>query len=256
MKQLICFIISISLIYCQILEAGWLNRKAEGWFWYEDRAQKLQKEEKKEPTVILPPAPLPTATEQIATVRKELEEKLAEAILNPTDENLAAYMKMQQIWVDQSAQFSRAWLKTLLNNPQLDSRVKDFPVTQYGVQVQKQIVKEKREQMILGLVNQFGLFFFYEGKNKASQAFSFVVKEFAKKYGWQVVAISCDNTLIPEFENNQLNNGIVQKLEIETFPSLFLVEPKQQIIVPIAFGLSSLDQIEANIEIQLNEGTK
>ena len=97
--------------------------------------------------------------------------------------------------------------------------------------------------------------FFYEGANKVSQAFSYVVKEFSEKYEWQVFAISHDGVLIPGFET-QVNQGIVERLGVENFPSLYLVEPKQQIIIPIAFGLSSIDQIEENIKLQLKQQEK
>lgn len=233
------------------LQAGWLERKADGWFWYEDKEKQLERKQDQPATVDQPSSHILTATEEMAAIRKELEERLSEAILRPTDQNLTAYMQLQQHWVNQSSQFSKVWVKSLLNNPQLDSRVTEFPVTQYGVQVQKRIVKENKENLIKSLVENYGLFFFYEGNSKTSQAFSFVVKEFSKKYGWQVAAISFDGILLQDFENSQSNNGIVQKLGIETFPSLFLVEPKQHMVIPIAFGLSSLDQIENNIEIQL-----
>jgi conjugal transfer pilus assembly protein TraF len=237
------------LIHCHFLQADWIDRKAEGWFWYEDR-KNVKKSEKEEIEICYQNIDFQTAKEEVEAARKELEERLAEAILRPTEENLFAYMQLQQKWINQSAAFSKEWTKALLNNPRLDSRVNDFPITQYGVQVQKHIIQEKRESFIRSLTENYALLFFYEGQNKVSQAFSFVVKEFSKKYEWQLAAISCDQSLIPGFENNQLNNGIIQKLGIEVFPSLYLLDPKEQIVIPIAFGLSSFDQIEANIELQ------
>ncbi len=251
----------ISSLFFQTVSAGWLDRKAEGWFWYEDRERKQEEKAIEQPKALpppivnVPPPPL-TATEEMVLIRKELEERLNKAILEPSEENVLAYMHMQQDWINQSAQFSQAWLKNLLNHPGLDSRLTAGPITQYGVQVQKQILREQREEKIHSLISSYGLFFFYEGNSKISQAFSFVVKEFAKKYEWQVIAISCDGILIQGFENNQVNQGMTQRLGIEQFPSLFLVEPKQQLVVPIAFGLSSVDQIEENIDIQLNSPSR
>ena len=236
----------------QHVHGGWLNRKAEGWFWYEDREkeEELDKMVPQEYSTPLITKPSLTATEEMSLIRKELEERLNRAVLEPTENNVMAYMQMQQKWIYHSSQFSQAWLKNLLNHPQLDSR-NDSPITQYGVQIQKQIVREKREKSIRSLAQSYGLFFFYEGKSKISQAFSFVVKEFAKKYDWQLFAISCDGVLIPGIENNQMDSGITQRLGVEIFPALFLVEPSRKSILPIAFGLSSVDQIEDNIETQL-----
>lgn len=137
-------VLLLSLDFQNLQAGGWLERKAEGWFWYEDMGKKETEEEipvvENHPQIsphIIPPAAQLTATEEVAAIRKELEEKLSEAILRPTDENLSAYMKMQQTWINQSAYFSSVWLKNLLNHPHLDSRVTEFPATQYGVQVKK-----------------------------------------------------------------------------------------------------------------------
>lgn len=253
------FLTFMACLIMHTLEAGWLDRKAEGWFWYEDR---IPIEKKDEPVVAQSPItsipssiPPLTATEEMALMRKELEERLNLAILAPTETNVLAYMQMQQHWVNQSSQFSRTWLINLLNHPELDARLTAGPITQYGVQVQKQILREQMEEQIRSLTQSHGLFFFYEGANKVSQAFSYVVKEFSEKYEWQVFAISHDGVLIPGFET-QVNQGIVERLGVENFPSLYLVEPKQQIIIPIAFGLSSIDQIEENIKLQLKQQEK
>jgi conjugal transfer pilus assembly protein TraF len=73
-----------------------------------------------------------TAAEQMQMKRQEIEERLNQAILNPTEENVQAYMQIQQQWINQSAQFSHIWLKNLLTHPQLDSRLTAGPVTHYG----------------------------------------------------------------------------------------------------------------------------
>lgn len=249
------FLLNIQIIYC-----GWLDRKAEGWFWYEDRLKKsdeIKEESPPPPQAFVPPQPSLTASEQMASIRKDLEESLNQAILDPSDRNVVAYMQMQQHWINQSSQFSQAWLKNLLNHPRLDSRITEgAPITHYGVQVQKQILREAREDRIHSLVKSYGLFFFYEGKNKVSQAFSIVVEEFSRKYGWQVIGISCDGVFLSNFDNNHIDQGITKRLGIDVFPSLFLVEPKQQQSLPIAFGLSSVDQIEENIDIQINKSSR
>lgn len=240
-------------------QTRWLERKAEGWFWYEDKAKQVEQTESPSPKEMpLPPVlekhespPLLTAAEEMALLRKDLEEKLAEAILRPTVENVAAYMKMQNVWINQSAQFSQAWVKNLLQYPELDGRLTDFPVTQYGVQVQKQIIKEDREARIQELAKNHGLFFFYEGKHKVSQACAIVVKEFAQKYAWQVIAITCDGEYLAGFDHHQLDTGIRQRLGVQALPALFLVEPQRQVALPIGYGLVAIDQIEANIDLQM-----
>ena len=245
-------------IFSQLPLLGeWLEHKAEGWAWYEDiQKQKMEEPEEtqgeQKPEISLPiVAPL-TASEKTAQIRKDLEEKLAQAVLEPTEENVENYMREQQKWINQSAKFSRTWTKVLLQQPELDATT-EFPVTQYGIQLYKKIQQDKLTALMKQLNSEYGLFFFYEGKNKSSQAFSLVVQEFAKKYGWEVIAISKDGFLLEGFVDNHPDNGTIRTIGIEIFPSLFLVNPHTADIRPVSFGLVSLDRIESNIEFQFSE---
>lgn len=240
MKYLICF-----FIFCtHSLQAGWLERKAEGWAWYEEK-ESTKKQEENEPLTL-------TAIEQSARIRKNLEEKLATAVLDPTKENVKSYIEEQKKWIDQSANFSKVWAKVLLEDPSLDEILASRPVTQYGIQVKNQIDLDERTSLIRRLAFEYGLFFFYEGRNKISQAFSLVVKEFAAKYSWEVLAIAVDHHLLEGFKSNQMDNGIAEKWNIQTYPALFAVNPRSGKIIPLAFGLQSLDQIEINVGLQFS----
>ena len=230
--------------YNPFLFSGWLDRKAEGWAWYEDLEKKEKPEEKQR---ILSPA------EELSNAKKELEEKLAAAVLHPSEENVLNFMAEQKRLIEQSEAFSKIWTKILLKYPTMDGTITNYPVSQYGIQVRREIDKENKEQLIKLLAKEHGLFFFYEGKKKTSQAFSLVVKEFAKRYQWEVLAISMDNVFLEGFSNNKLENGMTKTLNINTFPSLFVINPNTNETVPIAFGLSTLDQIENNIVMQFQE---
>lgn len=235
------------------LQAYWLEKKAEGWAWYEDLDRKTKKNP---PEIEHPPetSSPKTFAEEVSIIKKNMEEKLARAVLVPSEENVADYMQEQKRWIDQAEEFSRSWAKILLQRPLMDTTL-EHPVSQYGIQVQKQIQQENHKRLIYELIKNHGLFFFYEGQSKVSQAFAFVVQEFATKYGWKIVATSTDGFILEGFHNNQIDKGIVKHFSIEAFPSLFIVNPKTSVITPIAFGLVSLDQIENNIVLQfLGEG--
>lgn len=243
------------------LTSGWLERKAEGWAWYEEVEKKEDQEmtpeslEKavrlEEPSLSSAPSSA-SASQKAAEIRKNLEEKLAQAVLEPTPENVEAYMREQQKWMNQSARFSDQWVKALLKQPDLDA-THEFPVSQYGIQLYKQLEQERRDALMQKLNQQYGLFFFYEGQEKSSQVFSFVVKEMVKKYGWEVIAISKDGLILDGFRDNHPDNGIIQRMGVKVFPSLFLVNPSLADIRPISFGLVSLEQVERNIELQFSE---
>lgn len=244
---------SLAIIFHFPLSSGWLERKAEGWAWYEEIEKQKEQESSVEAAKELPlQESVPSASQRAAEIRRNLEEKLAQAVLEPTKENVETYMREQQKWMNQSAQFSNQWVKVLLKQPELDA-TNEFPVSQYGIQLYNQLEQEHRDALMKQLNQQYGLFFFYEGKEKSSQVFSFVVKEMSKKYGWEVIAISKDGLLLEGFQDNHPDNGIIQRMGVKVFPSLFLVNPNAADIRPISFGLVSLEQVERNIELQFSD---
>ena len=225
------------------LYAGWHDRKAEGWAWYED----LQKPVKEE-------APKPqTTAQQMQQARENIEEKLAKAVLEPTPENIKSYMEEQQKLLERSALFAKVWAQVLLNHPHLDYTATHLPVSQYGLQFYKNELQEKKETLIGILAKDFGLFYFYEGKNEISSVFGPIVRDFAQKYDYKTIAISIDDTEIEGFEGSKKDNGITQALGIHVTPALYLINPKTNVAIPIAFGLVAVDKIEDNIVLQFKE---
>ncbi|CDZ81949.1 conjugal pilus assembly protein TraF [Candidatus Rubidus massiliensis] len=231
------FLLLFLTFYSEQLSAGWLNRKAEGWSWYEDKVKK-QNNYHEESDKLSPVA-------QMEIERKTYETKLSQAVLDPTEENIESLMIEQKKIMDRSSKFSKIWTKILLSNPELDSTINN-PITQYGVTIAKDIERDKKNKLIGLLKEEFGLILFTKG-NKESQAFALVVKEFVKKHKWELIPVSVDGEIIPAFPNAQLDQGIVDKLGISIYPSLIMLNPKTEELIPIGFGMISLEQIENNI---------
>lgn len=236
--------IAISLFAMQMpLNGNWLERKAEGWAWYEQEEKSAIKT-----TEVM----TLTAEEQLEAAKKQLNNLLAEALLDPSDENLTAFMKAQQEWIGKSAEFAIHWKKMLLSNPELDFTAASFATTQYGRQLQKKMEQEQRSVHLRKLAREYGLYFFYEGSSMASQAFAQVVKAFADKHQWEVVGIAVDGVTIPAIPST-VDQEIAEKLGVAIFPSLFAFKPQTKEAVPLAFGLRAIDQIENNVCQQLPE---
>ena len=254
-KMELLFIIAqvAQVTFCWHLEASWLDRKAEGWAWYEDKEEPNVQIEK--PEAMLMPIPLKTASEQVAEAKEELEEKLAEALINPTEENLVIYMNEQRKRLHQSAAFAHAWEKVLLQRPDLDPTASSYPVNHYGIQLQREIDREKTRKFISELSKINGLFFFYEGKSLISQGVSGIIKKFSERYNWEVTAISVDGAFLDGFSTSRADNGISKELGISFFPALFVFDPKEKEATPIAYGVVSLDQIEERIILQFQPTT-
>ena len=93
-----------------------------GWHFYCDRSEELRE---------TPPAPGPptdsasqSATERIMEIRRRLEEARASAILDPSPEKVAAYLRLQQETLQRAAAFSDAFRRTVWATPELDYTLK------------------------------------------------------------------------------------------------------------------------------------
>ena len=227
------------------LFSGWIDRKAEGWAWYEEQKD----EEIDDQEAALTPKAI------LSAAKEELEEKLATAILEPTKENIVAYIVLQKKWMNQSAKFSEEWAKVLLDFPELDNTLA-HPVSYYGRIVSRKLEAEEKTKRINELSKKYALIFFYEGSNKISQALSKILQEFSKKYDWKVFGVSHDGVILESFAKTKIDAGLSEKFRVQKFPAVFVVSPSTEEAIPIAYGLTSIDTIEENIVLRFpkNEG--
>jgi conjugal transfer pilus assembly protein TraF len=107
--------------------------------------------------------------------------------------------------------------------------------------------KKRTQRTIQGLSQEYGLFFFFSGSCPYCHQFAPIVKRFSELYGWNVIAISLDGESIKEFPHAESDNGLFELWGIKSLPALFAVNPRTQEVVPIAQGLTSLDEMETRI---------
>ncbi len=90
--------------YCQ-------NRKLGYWF-YCEKPKAAPKAE--------PQAPPPNAVGRLDAITAELRELKARAILEPTNENVTAYIRFQREQLDRASLFSDVWQRAIWQDPDLD----------------------------------------------------------------------------------------------------------------------------------------
>jgi len=120
---------------------------------------------------------------------------------------------------------------------------------------------EKKKDMatrIQGLAREYGLFFFFRKNCAYCHGFAPIVKRFAQKYGWSVLAVSLDGGTLPEFPQAKRDNGIAERLQISHVPALIALHPTTGKLIPLAYGMVSESEIESRIELltQATEGAK
>lgn len=228
--------------------SSFFERKAEGWHWYQSLSDSKVEEETKAYRSSPEQKQTLSPSQQIETQRKNLETKLHAAIVEPTQENLMAYITAQKVLMNQSQRFAEMWKQVVMTNPSLDETL-IHPVDQNARHIYYSEHHAKLEKRIKRLASEYGLFFFFRKNCAYCHHFAPIVKRFAQKYGWSVLPISLDGGALPEFPNTKQNNGIAERLQITHVPALIALHPKTGQLIPLAYGLISESEIEQRVEL-------
>lgn len=245
----------IGLTLYPVADAGsppsFLQEKARGWHWYEEhlKLKTIQKTPNPQKSDDLKTDPL----SRLARFQKQLETVKAQAVLDPTPGNVKAYMELQRAVLERASHFAETWMGVVYQTPELDYSLK-HPTTQAARHVYLANQQQDTEAKIRALSQTHGLFFFYSGSCGYCRAFAPIVKRFADQYGWPILAISLDGDSLPEFPESRRDTHVAQKLGIRAVPALLAVNPTTGHILPLSYGLSTHDQIEARVRLLTKSG--
>ena len=240
----------ISVAYC----TDFYKKHAEGWFWYQDPPvidEEKEEKEKKDETKESKPRQTPLnlaqkAHKQMETFKKQLEDLKVIALVNPTPQNVASYMRVQKEMVDRSENFSKTWQQVVLTNADLNPEVQN-PTAQYAQHIQHDVKTQQKKQTIARLSKTYGLIYFFKGNCPYCTGFAPIVKMFADKYNWQVMAVSLDGSPSDIFPDARPDNGIGEALQVKSVPALIAYNADTNDIIPISYAMTSLDQLENNV---------
>lgn len=225
-----------------------------GWNFYCDPATKPAAKPK--PAVPKPadsaPAEAPTpadpypATTAIETAGKELDEIRNRAILEPTPENLQAYMFAQKAMVDQAGRFADIWERVLFRTPDLDVN-REWPLSQVGGQVfQDQKTAEWTDALQAAAAH---LGFMVVVSDEATCPLCAkqlqVVAQMRQTYGITPLVVSKDGSRHPTFPEAEPDHGQLKALGLDQNPTPFvaLIEPQSGQVQPLGSGLLTEDVI-------------
>ena len=240
---ILCLILSASTVH-----AGYIDRKAEGWHFYEPMAIPKEKQEDEAKTEISPQTP----EERLKVFKAEVERLKQVAVMEPTYENVKSYMTIQKELMDKGSAFAAKWMEVVFTTPKLDYSI-EHPTSQAGRHVYLDQKQQQMDQEVYRLAQTHGLFFFVSSSCAYCKKFAPIVKAFAQKYGWEVMAVSTDGSTIPEFPNAVVDNGVASKLGVEFVPTLLAVNPQTEEVIPLSNGMSSQEQILDRIRVLIIE---
>ncbi|KAA6094142.1 MULTISPECIES: type-F conjugative transfer system pilin assembly protein TraF [unclassified Pantoea] len=214
-----------------------------GWHWYN--------EPKKKPD---PPAPKPqpapqvpdfsrlSPSEQADVLKGYTKEALNNAILHPSAENTATFLRWQKFWTDRASMFSQSFAVAQLDHPDLDYNL-EHPHYNSTAPLQQARDQEEQTQAISELAGQYGLFYFYRGGDPIDAQMAGVVADFARLRHVSLIPVSVDGTVSPQVPDSRQDAGQSARMGITHFPALFLVDPKSKSFRPLAYGFMTQDDL-------------
>lgn len=243
-KNILCLwqdfgrVVSALLLLVPLVAYGEFYRThEEGWHWYKEHEEKVE-----EDTGSIVNNPV----KQMNAIKAAVEFALNKAILHPTEANVRNYIALQNRISNQASLFADVWSKVLYNNPQLNYSL-IHPTNNVAKQVDLDIQKQQEDDAIAKLAAESGLFFFYSGSCVYCRKFAPILKDFATTYKIEVIPISMDGGILPEFPNVKQDQGQSRLFNVTVEPSLFAVNPYTGKAYPVSHGLVSQDFLRKRI---------
>lgn len=173
--------------FALLASASWYDQKMEGWYYFED-AEKQQNISPEE------------AEEAMSAEREYLKELLSLAVLVPTQDNVANYIREQKRWSEQSTLFANAWVEA--------AREPKAEETQF-------------------------LLLCFNGKYERAKEAADAAQAEAVARNLQIKGVALDGVLLEGFDCVP-DQGISKRLNLSE--GLYLVDPSQNQIIPFEAG--------------------
>ena len=181
---------------------------------------------------------------RLKAISEQLEELKAAAILEPTTENVSAYISFQREQLDRASDFADVWRRAIWQNPELDYTLQR-PVNSVGKRTWSVQRKATRDQALSAISERYGVFYFFSSACAACEVFSPIIKGVADRYGMTVMAVSVDGGPNAVFPRYLVDTGQFQAMGMagKQVPALVLFDTVTKRPMPIGYGVMAADDV-------------
>ena len=245
---LILMLMTLGALPAQAREwRSWCGAEAPlGWHFYCDRDEEL---DNGAPAAKASPAEQhESAKERIHSMRNALEDARAQAILDPTPENVTAYMRLQQEALQSAAAFSDAFRRAVWANPSLDYTLRR-PVGALAKRLWAEERRAERDAALARLGGRYGLIYLGSEKCPACRVFGPLLRAFALRHGLEILAVSTTGGPLEGWPEAVPDAGRAERLGIQApvLPALILYDTKRRRAIPVSYGVVAEDQLAERI---------
>ncbi|XVN41909.1 MAG: conjugal transfer protein TraF [Rickettsia endosymbiont of Argas persicus] len=220
-------------------------QQPQGFLWYnEDHAYKPEilkfSQDKKNKKQSLEPY-----DQRIEALKKEFNRAQHKALDDPTLENVIIAQRLHKQILEKSHKFATMWqLATILDYKLVNT---DEPVNSLHKKLYEVRQEEENSKKLRLLAKDWGLIMQVNQGCNYCHAFTPIVREFADKYGFQLIFVSNSETRFQGMPTIK-DTGLLKTLNpAKLVPVLYLVDSRGIQIYPVARGVISEDKIAENI---------
>jgi len=219
-----------------------------GWHFYCDPAARGRTEAESEGRPAVPATAGSDAVAEIQDMRRALEESRAVAILEPTPENVAAYLYLQQATLQRAATFSDVFRRVVWSTPELD-----YTLTRPAGALSKQLWSDERlaaqRTALANLGDRYGLIYLGDAGCAGCRVFGPLLRAFALRHGLDVLAVSLTGEALEGWPEAVPDNGRASELGLQgaPIPAVVLYDTETDQVLPVSFGVIAEDQLAERI---------
>lgn len=211
-----------------------------GWFWYETVPAPAE-EQPAEARPGLPAVFIPDmrhyTTEQLWRMHPDQFKELLQAfqkkaIMEPSVENLRDYMTMQDIARRKAAEFAMVTNYTLQANPELDLN-RDYPLATPGRTARTRLQQQEIQTRLASARKDHALIYFYSPSCAYCQEQDGILRYFVDRHGWEIKPVNIEE-----------QPSLAARFNVQTTPSMLLIQRGNADYLPAAVGVVSLDTLE------------
>ena len=213
------------------------RRKLGSWFYCDKPKAKPSS-----PATAAPPQI--SADAQLKEIGKQLDELKAQAMLEPTEANVLAYIRFQREQLDRSSTFADVWQRALWQNPE-DDYTLQRPVSTIGKRAWLDNRVADRNAAMARLSQRYGVYYFYAQSCSACDIQASILKSISDSNRLSVVAVSMDGGPNRVFPNYVVDSGQRARMGLpgKSTPALVLFDTLTKRPIPIGTGLMAADEI-------------
>lgn len=186
---------------------------------------------------------IPSAV-RLKAISEKLDELKARAILEPTTQNVQAYISYQREQLDRASDFADVWRRAIWQNPELDYTLQR-PINALGKKTWTTQRTAQRDAALAAISQRYGVFYFYSSGCAACEVFSPIIRGVSDRFGMTVMAVSIDGGPNAAFPNYLIDTGQFQAMGMagKQVPALVLFDTVTKQPMPIGYGVMAADDV-------------